>query len=239
MRPFSALPALLSALCLACFAPHAAAQRGDTEAVVGRLLPVGTFTVDAMDLRASPRHAELGARIQAAAQQNAAWLQEQVRRARPGEPLPYDARLGVTREEYAEFLRLSGSMTLAKVASAPLTVREEGRRLVLAGGTAFPDLTGIAIDLDAGSLVTPLGTVPSWEPARSDGARGAMGAWEGIRWNLEDMAPDASEGRIVSLLLGRLQETGRGVFYSELREVRGGRPTARMVRILYFDPPAP
>ncbi|MBW3572925.1 MAG: hypothetical protein KY467_17650 [Gemmatimonadetes bacterium] len=204
---------------------------------VRAILPPGTLRVDAMDLAPSPRMTELSQKLQAAIQQNAAWFQQHVRSATPGEPLPYDTRLGLTREEYDEFLRLAGSMELKKVAEAPLVVRGQGERLVFDGGTGMPDLTGVAIDLAADQLVMPLGTVTGSREVHSDGAGAAMGPWHGRTWSLEEMSEDGRDGRVVSLSVGRLRESGRGVIHTQMRQVQDGRQIARMVRILFFDVP--
>ncbi|WP_019588509.1 hypothetical protein [Deinococcus apachensis] len=51
----------------------------------------------------APDILDIGRRMLAAARENLEWNLEQLRDARPGEPLPYDPRLGVTREEYGRF----------------------------------------------------------------------------------------------------------------------------------------
>jgi hypothetical protein len=228
----------LALVVLSSFAPsgRAAAQAFSLDSVRA-LLPPDTLTVDAMDLAPSPRMVELSQKLQAAVRQNAEWFQEQVRNARPGEPVPYDARLGLTQAEYEEFLRLASSMELRKVAEAPLVVRAEGSRLVFDGGTGMPDLTGVAIDLAADQLVTPLATVAGSREVHSDDAQAAMGPWDGRTWDLEEISADAREGRLVSLSVGRLRESGRGVIYWQQRQVQGGRQTTRMMRILFFDAP--
>ncbi|HEX6371284.1 MAG TPA: hypothetical protein VF006_20365 [Longimicrobium sp.] len=231
----------LQYLALAALLALAPCGRADAQAFpldsVRALLPEGTLRVDAMDVAPSPRMVELSQKFQAAARRNAEWLQQQVRSARPGEPLPYDARLGLTREEYDELLRLAGSMSLRKVAEARLSVRTEGSRLVLDGGAAMPELTGVAVDLAADQLVTPLATVTGSREVRNEGAAAAIGAWTGRTWSLEELSQDARDGKLVSLSVGRLRESGRGVLYWEMRQVQGGRQTARMVRILFYDVP--
>lgn len=218
-------------------APASAAGQAFPLDSVRALLPAGTLRVDAMDLAPSPRMTELSQKFQAAVQQNAEWFQQHVRSAPPGEPLPYDARLGLTRAEYDEFLRLAGSMELRKVAEAPLVVRAEGSRLVLDGGRGMPDLTGVAIDLAADQLVTPLATVTGSREVHNDGEQAAMGAWDGRTWSMEDLSRDARDGKVVSFSVGRLRESGRGVIYSEMRQVQGGRQILRMVRVLFLDVP--
>lgn len=215
---------------------RAAAQAFPLDSVRA-LLPAGTLKMDAMDVAPAPRMTELSQKLQAAIRQNAEWFQQQVRNARPGEPVPYDVRLGLTQAEYEEFLRLAGSIELRKVAEAPLVVRAEGSRLVFDGGTGMPDLTGVAIDLAADQLVTPLATVTGSHEVQNDSARAGIGPWHGRTWAVEELSEDGRAGMLVSFSIGRLRDSGRGVIYSQMRQVRGGRQTMRMVRILFFDVP--
>jgi hypothetical protein len=204
---------------------------------VRALLRPGTFQVDVMDVAASPRLMELTQKLQAAIRADPAWFQEAVSRAAPGRPLPYDARLGLTEPEYREYLRLASTLGLHKVTAALLTVRQEGGHLVLDGGVAFPDLTGIKLDPAADELTTPLGVIRGSEEVHSDGERAAIGAWDGRRWRLEQGSVQGGDAKLVDLSLGRLRENGRAVFYWQMHEMREGQPPRRMVRIFYFDPP--
>jgi hypothetical protein len=237
-------PILLAAAVLAS-AP-AAVVRADAQAPAARvaaldsvraLLPPGTHTVDVMDVAAPPRLMELTQKLQAAIRADPAWFQEAVSRATPGQPLPYNARLGLTEPEYQEYLRLAGNLALRKVTEAPLTVRAEGTHLVLDGGVAFPDLTGIKLDLAADELTTPLGVIRGSDEVHSDGENAAVGAWDGRRWRLEQGSLEAGDAKLVELSVGRLRESGRGVFYWQMHAMRAGQAPQRMVRIFYFDPP--
>jgi hypothetical protein len=230
---------LYLALCATfAFAPvsPAAAQAFPLDSVRA-LLPAGTLRVDAMDVAPAPRMTELAQKFQAAVQRDPEWFQRHARTARPGEPLPYDPKLGLTREEYDEFLRLANTMGLRKIAEAPLAVRAEASRLVLDGGTGMPDLTGVVLDLAADQLVTPLATVTGSREVHNDGAGAAMGAWDGREWSVEELSEDGRDGMVVSLAVGRLRESGRGMLYWQLRQVRGGQQAVRMIRILFYDLP--
>lgn len=227
---------LVVSMVLALAALPARAQSFPLDSVRA-ILPAGTLRVDAMDVAASPRMQELSRKFQAAAQQNQEWFQQHLRSAQPGQPLAWDARLGLTREEYDEFLALATQMQLRKVGEAPLQVRAEGSTLVFDGGTGMPDLTGITIDLAGDRLVTPLGTVTGSREVHNDSAAAGMGPWDGRTWSLEEVSTDGRDGRVVSLSVGRVRENGRGILYTQMRQIQGGRPTVRMVRILMYDLP--
>src|SRR5687767_2594445 len=91
----------LSILCAAAVlavmgpaAPAAAQALAAGMDSVRTLMPVGTFSVDVMDVAPSPRLNELSRRMQASVRADSAWFMAAIRRAEPGQPLPYDPRLG-------------------------------------------------------------------------------------------------------------------------------------------------
>lgn len=206
----------------------------DTMAV---MLPVGTFTADVMELYPSPRMAELSQRLQAGVRANPEWFQKAVRNAAPGEPIPYDARMGLSEAEWEEFLEISLHQSLRKVAEGPLTVRVDGTRLVLDGGDAFPELTGVAIDRAADEVVTPELVIRGSRPVHNDGEAGAIGAWDGRAWEMESGSVDAGDIKTVSLRLGRIRETGRGLLMWEDAVIVRGVLVRRADLVLYFELP--
>lgn len=130
--------------------------RGPHDVIVG-----GKFTVDVMELAAPPRANELNQRLKQAVGQNPNWWLEHVKKASPGEPLPYDARLGLSKTEYDEFLELSKKMTTVKKAEATILVVDKGDDVyVLDGGQQLQDfITGIEIDLRNDKVRTPFGNL--------------------------------------------------------------------------------
>jgi hypothetical protein len=235
MRPLYLIIATLFALVPADSA--SAQTRAFPLDSVRALLPVGTLRVDAMDFAPSPRMVELSQKLQAGARQNEAWYQQHLRTRMPGQPLPYDARLGLTREEYDEFLRLAGTLELRKVAEMPLVVREAGARLVFDGGAGLPDLTGVVIDLAADQLVTPLATVTGSREVHNDDEGAALGTYDWRLWSHEELSADGRDARVVSLAVGRLRRSGRGVIHLDMRQVQDGRQTSRVIYTLFYDVP--
>lgn len=241
-------PFLLATL-LGCIRPDAKAMTKQTPLGTAEtaapadstqsLIPVGTVRATSMDLVAPPRLQELMRRFQATAQRDPQWWMEYVKaNARPGEPLPYHPNLGLSEAEYREMLGMSDEMRLAPVGEGELTVRTEGdSRYVLDGGRAFPDLTGIAIDLARNRVETPLGVLTPGDPIEPSPGQAATGPWHGVRWELEDFDPDAMTGTVVKLSLGRLEESGRGILHYDARRMADGKLQTRVVRVLTYELP--
>src|SRR6266850_974825 len=77
------------------------------------VLPSGRCEIEIMTIQFSDRAEELTLKWQAAVATNQDWFLEQVKQAKPGKPLDYDPRLGVTKEEWAEYLREAENRHLA------------------------------------------------------------------------------------------------------------------------------
>lgn len=197
----------------------------------------GRLTVDVMEMMAPQRATELAQRLQQAARENPEWWPEHVKKAKRGEPLPYDSRLGLSKAEYDEFLTLSKQMVAQRKSETTLaiTVTEDGV-YVLDGGEALSDLTGIEIDLKMDVVRTPFGDAKKRSEINAkDGS--PLGAWNGVQWKLE--APDANgmTGTVVKLAVGKLESSGRAVLYYDVRKIgRDGK--TRISHVLNYDLPA-
>lgn len=244
---------LFAAALLTCgIASHAASQTVPARAgatattadqrvgSVRALMRVGEFRVDVLGTVHPPRMLELTTRFQAAMQRKPAFWQQYIReRARPGEPLPYDTAMGLSRPEYEELLRLAGETRTAKVSEATLTIRAVGEnRYEINGGSELPELTGIVIDLGADQVRTAFGTSTERgviEPSE----RQATGPWAGVSWKHESLDASASEGSTFSFALGRLEGSRRGILYFDAKRMAAGRLTGRATRLLSYDLPEP
>lgn len=220
----------------------AQAQRPSTQAQsvdVRRLIPVGTFRVAVIDAVVPPRLQALLPRFQAAMQKNRAWAQSYAREnARPGEPLPFHPNFGLSREEYAEMLRLMGQMKMGKTAEATVSVTAKDNRFTFNGGKSLPELTGIVVDLERNRVETPLGTTTASRPVRPGPEQKGTGAWSGVLWGRADQGAARGEGTLLNFGLGRLQQSGRGILYYDGRRLAGGETKARVIRVLEFDLPS-
>ena len=79
------------------------------------VLPNGRCEIEQMEIRFSDRANDLMVKMQSAIATNKDWFLEQIKQAKPGEPLAYDARLAILsrKEEYAEYLKAAENRHLA------------------------------------------------------------------------------------------------------------------------------
>src|SRR5579862_7530439 len=96
----------LAVAILICFGLRAFAGDSSTPSFkLSEVLPVGQREIELMAVQFSPRHAELSQKMQGSLATNKDWLLDQIKRAKPGQPLDYDIRIGLSKDEYAEYLK--------------------------------------------------------------------------------------------------------------------------------------
>lgn len=91
------------------------ALTGNIQSDLRTLLHHGKVIADIMDgVKQSQRQAELTRKFQTAIKDNYEWFLEYMKTVPEGEPMPYDPKLGLTKEEYTE---LTGYMENIEVVS--------------------------------------------------------------------------------------------------------------------------
>ena len=201
------------------------------------VIVVGRLTVDVMELVIPQRVTDLTQRLLKAVRENPDWWSEHVKQAKPGEPLPYDSRLGLSESEYNEFLALSKKMTMRKKAEATLIVSTDGDDVyLLDGGQALPDFTGIEIDLKNDLVCTPFGVATKRSEIHAP-EDSALGAWDGVQWKLENPGPNGITGTFAKLAVGRQKRSGRCVIYYDAKKF-GLDEMTRISNVLIYDLPA-
>ncbi|GJM23811.1 MAG: hypothetical protein DHS20C16_02260 [Phycisphaerae bacterium] len=203
------------------------------------MIPKGRVDVQILELGAPPRAHELMKKMMAGMSSNSEWYANFVREhAQPGEPLPYDARMGITKEEYDEFLGLNNQLTTVEVGRALLDCKEiaEGR-FEFQGGTGLEVLKGIQIDLIKDVLITTNGIGDNRSEVTASEAQSATGPWNGVQWAVRDFDTATMTGVVEKLALGRLSRTGRYILYYNLAKA-GSDESNRSSLILTYDLPS-
>jgi hypothetical protein len=196
-------------------------------------LPNGKVKADVMILVAPPRASELGAKMLAAVQKNQQWFLAYVRSATPGEPLPYDPRLGMTSQEYAEYLRLLSQTTLRKSGETELVFkRTPNGRITIAPSAGLADMAGIVIDTRLDTVETPYGRAEHHSEIVASKDQQATGPWNGIRWACQKTSPTGTTN--MNFALGRRTEDDRAILYYTANRLEPGVKPQQVSRIVIF-----
>ena len=199
-------------LIILCFVVRSVAGETNTPALfkLNDLLPSGRAEVELMTMRYTDRANELMLKLQAAVATNQDWFLEHVKQSKPGEPLEYDPRLGLTKEEYAEYLREADDHHLASTGTKlPCVFRQKEDVLTLDIGDTNSPLRKIRLNTKTGELFASVGRVgtPTWRS--SDDPKIPIGAYDACSWHYEKGDSDSFNVRIVKLDIYRLKSSGK------------------------------
>lgn len=163
------------------------------------VIPAGDVEIEFLDIRMSTRGQELAAKMQAALASKKAWWLNYVKESSElGEPLPYHANIGLTKNEYDEFLQASENQKVAETGikwKCKFTVSGGGMFIIVPVGHQSATLRSIRIsfrDNAAFASDVSLGQ-PQWRARRAKGS--ALGPWRGYLWK-------KTEGTIESIAAG-------------------------------------
>ena len=203
------------------------------------LLPRGTVRAEVLGMEVPARLGQLMAKMQTAAAGDPQWFEAYVKEhGKPGEPLPYDPRLGLTEAEYREMVGLAEQMQLQPVGQTDLSFRRErDGRWVVDGGSGAPELTGIVIDVARDQVETPRGMATQRRAVTPAPEQRAAGPWSGVQWTHSQADAATRSGTVIAFALGRLQEDGRGVLYYEARQAENGQMRRQNQTVLRYNLP--
>lgn len=126
------------------------------------------------------------AKVEAAALKDPKWFRDHAKTGKPGVPLPFDERLGLTKEEYDEYLKFWGKREFKGIEAVPirLTGGSDGRWNINIGGAA-QTVSTLKYDPKADIFRSPNGELKRIEDVAAD-ANSTLGAWTGQEWKFEE-----------------------------------------------------
>lgn len=191
------------------------------------LLPEGAVTVEILAPKYAQRIEAIAGRMQSSARRNPAWFQAYTRRF-PVAPLPWHPNLGVTREEYREYLIGSKGAPMVVTQRATLTITRERarRRWRLQGWGKLTPVNGIVIDLERNEVESKRGSMPGLGVTTPDAASDTPLAWRwyGV-WKAAHKMGDPLRGgqaMSASLHLGPLGDGATVALYWTYRRYNNG-----------------
>jgi len=156
-------------------------------------------------------------KVEEAARANPEWFKEHAKNGKPGVPLPFDERLGLTKEEYDEYLKFWGKREFKGIEAVPIRLSEssDGRWSIIVGGKAV-SLSTLKFDPKADSFKSPNGELKRIEDVAADG-NSTLGAWTGHEWKFEEKS---SLGTLKeNFAIGKTGDKKYGLLVYRLQEV--------------------
>lgn len=157
------------------------------------------------------------AKVETSARKDPKWFSEFSASAKPGVPLPYDERLGLTKEEYAEYLALWNKRDFKPVEEVTLMLREStgGGWVITSTGGASTLSTLRYLEKDD-LFRSPNGELKRIDDIDADPAS-ILGAWTGSEWKFEE---ETSLGKTKeNVALGRYADNKFGLVVYRVQEL--------------------
>lgn len=226
-------------ICVCLLAANAILLQAQTEfrSEIEKLLPPAECKADVMGIVFPKRVQELTRKLQVAIATNKDWWLDYIKQnAKPGEPLPYDKKLGMTKNEYAEFLSLAGKQEMQKFGSAELRVITNAETYQFSCRKDLPDLDGVKINLKDMTVTTPYAVLTNLVPDTSESG-GVMGPFSGYQWKFEEGDGGLNNITTASLLIGQAKNTGRNFIYYKGGIVRSNNAVSNTLILILYDKP--
>jgi hypothetical protein len=185
---------------------HAGAQGATPVTVpVPSLLAPGTITVEMLKVALSNEDQVLNARALNAIKDRPAWYLELLQKTALGQPLPYDARFGVSEAEFRHLQAATPQITVTGCSTLKImTIEAVPGQLYLRGGPGLEGLNGVSLRPASGGkywVNTRIGTAGGQRPFTSDTS--PLGVRAGYTWSLGSRRDDQPNNQFAVLDVAR------------------------------------
>ena len=126
------------------------------------------------------------AKVQTAAKLNPAWHKEYAIKSKPGLPLPWHENLGLTKDEYDEYLKLwdQRQFKVSQKVFIRLEESKPGEWMIRVSGVGMP-ITLLRYYTETDLFKSPNGNLKRLEDINAS-ERSILGAWKGQEWSFEE-----------------------------------------------------
>lgn len=164
-----------------------------------------------------PEIDKLIGKVEAAARKDQKWFREFSSQAKPGAPLPYDPRIGLTETEYKEYLVLWAKREFKPTEEVILMLRQSsGDTWTITSTGGASSLSTLRYKAVGDSFRSPNGEMKRIDDIKADSAS-ILGEWTGMEWKFEE---DTGLGKIKeNLALGRLADKKHGLVVYRAQEL--------------------
>ncbi|MGB0991063.1 MAG: hypothetical protein ACPG32_01170 [Akkermansiaceae bacterium] len=174
-------------------------------------------------------------KVQEAAKKDPEWHKEYAKKAKPGIPLPWHDKLGLTKEDYADYLKLWDQREFKAVQKVILHLEEpkDGQWMIRVSGVGMP-VSLLRYDPKADNFKSPNGELKRIEDIDAE-ERSILGAWKGHEWRYEKETDFISTKE--NLALGKYKDGKHCILIYRLQESTGQHRLADKSLVIRFTPP--
>lgn len=169
------------------------------------------------------------------------WFQKYVSELRSGEAMPYHTNLGVTKAEYEQFLKLK-DVTLHEIGTVQVEFKSVQNGDIVIKTIPVSPIDGLLVSKN--SVTTPHGITTRFTSIHNTNTKSPTGAWNGIQWSLNNLDDQdikktnltEIKGKKVQLAVGKLEKTGEGILYYDLKDIDMSKNKKIMLSYIIYYP---
>ncbi len=156
-------------------------------------------------------------KVETASRKNPGWFKEFSEAAKPGTPLPFHENLGLTKEEYDDYIALWAKREFKPEAEVMLLLRKTlGDTWTLTATGEASAISTLRYHPKEDVFRSPNGELKRIEDIKADPSS-ILGAWSGHEWRLEE---DTGLGKIKeNLAIGQYDKKGFGLVVYRAQEI--------------------
>ncbi|MBE1555940.1 hypothetical protein [Sporosarcina limicola] len=176
----------------------------------------GTYQADIMTIGLpadmSDKMNQISETIEESLAENQEWYLEALEGLEDGEVLPYDEKLGVTKEEYTLILQANNYFELGKIGNCEIEIQKEDKTLIINN----PDSTilkKLTISGDGNTITTDSGELMYKEEILASDAQAVTGRWNGYFYRL-----GGENTKVLQISIGELEDSSKKIMFIEIFE---------------------
>lgn len=171
-------------------------------------------------------------KVKDSARKNPEWFTEYSSTAKPGVPLPYDERLGLTKKEYQEYRNLWNKRAFKPIHRVGVRLEEVGGKWKINVSGQGARISLLKYDPEKDVVISTNGELERIEDIKA-AEESILGAWTGHEWKFEQKN---SLGRIKeNFAIGKMGGGKFGLIVYRLQDVdTNGRPIMDQSMIIRF-----
>lgn len=158
-------------------------------------------------------------KVKAAAEKDPEWFKTYSKDAKPGVPLPFDEKLGITKAEYQDYLALWDKREMKPVPQGELILRLEDKGddmwIIRVSGLGS-DITALRYNAKEDIIVSTSGNLTRIANVDAD-PQSILGGWKGREWKMEK--EDDFGITKENFAIGKLNDGSYGLLVYRLQEV--------------------
>jgi len=161
-------------------------------------------------------------KVEAGAAKNPEWFAEFSGESKPGVPLPYDERLGLTKQEYAEYLKIWDQREFKVIQPVGVRLEKLGEQWMVRVSGVGAKISLLRYDPATDSFTSPNGKMVRIDDIKADPASILRG-WTGHEWKFEE---EGALGKTKeNFAIGRTEDKKFGLLIYRLQDISAsGRP---------------